>query len=59
MTVFGGTDVNECVKDAVKREVMGRVVAGAKSLVAFHDSMRNVALQVWVSDATSRSVMGV
>ncbi|XP_063864728.1 glycosyltransferase 1 domain-containing protein 1-like isoform X1 [Scylla paramamosain] len=49
VTVFGGTDVNECVRDAVKREVMGRVVAGAKSLVAFHDSMRDAALQVWPS----------
>lgn len=49
VTVFGGTDVNECVRDAVQREVMGRVVAGAKSLVAFHDSMRDAALQVWPS----------
>ncbi|XP_045112520.1 glycosyltransferase 1 domain-containing protein 1-like [Portunus trituberculatus] len=49
VTVFGGTDVNECVRDAVKKEVMGRVVAGAKSLVAFHDSMRDAALQVWPS----------
>ena len=53
VTVFGGTDVNECVRDTVKREVMERVVFGAKSLVAFQDSMRDTVLQVWVSDVAS------
>ncbi|KAG0711941.1 Glycosyltransferase 1 domain-containing protein 1 [Chionoecetes opilio] len=58
VTIFGGTDVNECVKDAAKREVMERVVIGAKSLVAFYDLLREAVLQVWVSDATSEHKTG-
>lgn len=47
--MFGGTDVNECVKEAAKKEVMWRVVAGARSLVAFTAATRDTVLQIWVS----------
>lgn len=45
----GGTDVNECLRDPDKCAVMQEAVAGAASLLAFTDSMKNAALAAWVS----------
>lgn len=49
VVMFGGTDVNECVKEAAKKDVMSLVVAGARSLVAFQTATRDTVLQIWPS----------
>lgn len=56
VVMFGGTDVNECVKEAAKKDVMSLVVAGARCLVAFQTATRDTVLQIWVSGVTSRRV---
>lgn len=56
VVMFGGTDVNECVKEPAKKDVMSLVVAGARSLVAFQTATRDTVLQIWVSGVTSRPV---
>ncbi|XP_071531173.1 glycosyltransferase 1 domain-containing protein 1-like [Panulirus ornatus] len=47
VVVFGGTDMNECAKEATKLEVMRRVVGGARHLVVFDSIMRDLVLATW------------
>ncbi|XP_051888067.1 glycosyltransferase 1 domain-containing protein 1 isoform X3 [Pristis pectinata] len=45
--IFGGTDINEDVKDAKKHEVMGTILQRARFLVAFTDQLKKTAEQHW------------
>ncbi|XP_044245733.3 glycosyltransferase 1 domain-containing protein 1 isoform X2 [Ursus arctos] len=45
--IFGGTDVNEDVKQREKNEVMGRVLGEARFAVAFTESMKETAQTQW------------
>ncbi|XP_078410238.1 glycosyltransferase 1 domain-containing protein 1 isoform X2 [Cetorhinus maximus] len=45
--IFGGTDINEDIKDEKKREVMGAVLQKSRFLVAFTDQMKKIAELHW------------
>ncbi|XP_045635125.1 glycosyltransferase 1 domain-containing protein 1 isoform X1 [Ursus americanus] len=45
--IFGGTDLNEDVKQREKNEVMGRVLGEARFAVAFTESMKETAQTQW------------
>ncbi|XP_078083171.1 glycosyltransferase 1 domain-containing protein 1 [Mustelus asterias] len=45
--IFGGTDINEDIKDEKKREVMGAVLQKSRFLVAFTDQLKKTAEQHW------------
>ncbi|XP_018587255.2 glycosyltransferase 1 domain-containing protein 1 [Scleropages formosus] len=50
--IFGGTDINEDVKDATKRAVMEQVLEGARFAVAFSTKMKEDAERLWPSSAS-------
>ncbi|XP_069789315.1 glycosyltransferase 1 domain-containing protein 1 isoform X2 [Narcine bancroftii] len=45
--IFGGTDINEDIKDAKKHEVMGTILQKARFLVAFTDQLKKAAELHW------------
>ncbi|MBN3322494.1 GL1D1 protein, partial [Atractosteus spatula] len=47
--VFGGTDINEDVKDETKRAVMGKVLKKARFAVAFTEKLKEEAETYWPS----------
>ncbi|XP_038646179.1 glycosyltransferase 1 domain-containing protein 1 isoform X2 [Scyliorhinus canicula] len=45
--IFGGTDINEDIKDEKKREIMGAVLQKSRFLVAFTDQLKKIAEHHW------------
>ncbi|XP_067911166.1 glycosyltransferase 1 domain-containing protein 1 [Heterodontus francisci] len=45
--IFGGTDINEDIKDEKKCEVMGAVLQKSRFLVAFTDQLKKIAELHW------------
>ncbi|XP_040475977.1 glycosyltransferase 1 domain-containing protein 1 isoform X6 [Ursus maritimus] len=53
--IFGGTDLNEDVKQREKNEVMGRVLGEARFAVAFTESMKETAQTQWDHDLRAQT----
>ncbi|XP_062890663.1 glycosyltransferase 1 domain-containing protein 1 [Mobula hypostoma] len=45
--IFGGTDINEDIKDAKKHEVMGTILQKARFVVAFTEQLKKTAELHW------------
>ncbi|XP_056677889.1 glycosyltransferase 1 domain-containing protein 1 isoform X2 [Monodelphis domestica] len=45
--IFGGTDINEDTKHGEKKQTMGAVLEEARFAVAFTESMKEMALNIW------------
>ncbi|XP_065746137.1 glycosyltransferase 1 domain-containing protein 1 isoform X2 [Phocoena phocoena] len=54
--IFGGTDLNEDVKQGEKNKVMGKVLEEARFAVAFTESMKETAQRQWVDPVFTREV---
>ncbi|XP_028336262.1 glycosyltransferase 1 domain-containing protein 1 isoform X3 [Physeter macrocephalus] len=53
--IFGGTDLNEDVKQGEKNKVMGKVLEEARFAVAFTESMKETAQRQWKYRKQDRS----